>query len=255
MRMKLLAWNKICTPKEAGGLGLVPLKVKNMAMMGKWVSRWNTERRWIKDLQSLVTSLVFGNALYKENFKWRIKSGSDCLFWEDIWYQHRALKDTFKMLYQLSRWHHIEVHSGILPTRSLLANRIKVNFGSTLCNFCNNADETVEHLFWNCTVTRAIWLRILKWWSHKFINELSSFGEIWDTARWFKESSLKKVWKTVIAAFLWTCWLARNEIIFRGAKLEVETLFFMIKGRVKEWLLAANLLLEAVSSWWEQNPT
>ncbi|WMV39457.1 hypothetical protein MTR67_032842 [Solanum verrucosum] len=38
-------------------------------------------------------------------------------------------------------------------------------FGPTAleCSFCNNAMETVEHLFFDCSITKAIWTRLLIW--------------------------------------------------------------------------------------------
>lgn len=43
-RMHSLGWNKICRPKEAGGLGLVSLRERNLALLFKWWWRSCEER-------------------------------------------------------------------------------------------------------------------------------------------------------------------------------------------------------------------
>ena len=53
-KMHLTNWNKVCSPKNQGGLGLVPVRTKNFALLGKWSYRWEKERHrcwnvWIRD--------------------------------------------------------------------------------------------------------------------------------------------------------------------------------------------------------------
>jgi len=44
---------------------------------------------------------------------------------------------------------------GILPTNTLLVKyKIKDN---SLCDLCNNNEETISHLFWECTKTQILW--------------------------------------------------------------------------------------------------
>ena len=44
---------------------------------------------------------------------------------------------------------------GILPTNTLLVKyKIKDN---SLCDLCNNNEETTSHLFWECTKTQIHW--------------------------------------------------------------------------------------------------
>ncbi|KAL9230930.1 hypothetical protein vseg_006218 [Gypsophila vaccaria] len=50
MRAPLVAWNKICRPKEEGGLGIKDQKLSNLAMIGRLV-HWVTEHKdslWVK---------------------------------------------------------------------------------------------------------------------------------------------------------------------------------------------------------------
>lgn len=43
-KIHLLNWSKVCSQKSEGGLGLIPLKAKNMALLAKWWWRAYHER-------------------------------------------------------------------------------------------------------------------------------------------------------------------------------------------------------------------
>lgn len=43
-KIHLLSWDKLCSGKEIGGLGIVPLKSKNLALLAKWWWRVYSER-------------------------------------------------------------------------------------------------------------------------------------------------------------------------------------------------------------------
>nr|KAJ0204667.1 hypothetical protein LSAT_V11C500231070 [Lactuca sativa] len=51
---------------------------------------------------------------------------------------------------------------GKLPTMN---NIFKLGISSTnLCKMCNDASESVDHIFVGCSVTREVWLQVCKWW-------------------------------------------------------------------------------------------
>lgn len=43
-KMSLLAWDKICTDRKHGGLGLAPFRHKNSALMCKWFYKWQNKK-------------------------------------------------------------------------------------------------------------------------------------------------------------------------------------------------------------------
>lgn len=127
--------------KGPGGLGLPPLRNKNISMLAKWWSRWLVERgrSWNvlirekysgqpgedmqatirgKDCSHVLRGIVsinndngFCQALSKENFKWKIKNGCGALFWEDIWYEELPLCQVFGRIYSISSLKHLSVRS------------------------------------------------------------------------------------------------------------------------------------------------
>ncbi|KAK1390219.1 hypothetical protein POM88_018397 [Heracleum sosnowskyi] len=55
--MHLVAWEKLCKPKELGGLGLVSFESKNLALLGKWIGKWHSDRGkcwniWLREVRS-----------------------------------------------------------------------------------------------------------------------------------------------------------------------------------------------------------
>ena len=109
-----LSWNKVCSPKSCGGLGLVSIRHRNEVLLAKWVWRaynerdryWNKilgvryGRMWNYDLSKVATgtcspivkSIVsthltsqLAPILGQKFFKWILRSGDTILFWEDWW--------------------------------------------------------------------------------------------------------------------------------------------------------------------------
>ena len=131
-KLHLIAWEKVCRSKSQGGLGIVPIKVKNLALLGKWHFRWIKERNrsWNKWLRSKykcdVTSRLQEESNFKSpsdslraiirvanipelreaiahnNFQWSVSNVQSALFWEDSWEGNKPLKDCFRRLYSLS---------------------------------------------------------------------------------------------------------------------------------------------------------
>ncbi|KAK1361049.1 hypothetical protein POM88_045523 [Heracleum sosnowskyi] len=138
-KMHLVAWEKICSPKKAGGLGLVSFETKNMALLSKWCSKWRLDRdrswnKWMRykylcpkssnvesfpegskksdfivSLADIQVNSPLRNDLSPKNFSWKLNNGYLVLFWEDSWFQGRALKDSFKSLYRISALKEVEV--------------------------------------------------------------------------------------------------------------------------------------------------
>lgn len=110
-KLHLLKWEEICKPKLEGGLGLIPLKTKNLGMLAKWWWRLYFERDklWNKIMSQryganlhyaigdsklqpnashLMLNLVKLRAvmpqiLNQTCFRWSLHNGRVVYFWED----------------------------------------------------------------------------------------------------------------------------------------------------------------------------
>ncbi|KAM0899440.1 hypothetical protein ACQ4PT_021303 [Festuca glaucescens] len=88
----LVAWNKVCAPKEWGGLGIPNLRMMNMALRARWLwlQRVDNTRPW-SEFNIQVPSMVrqiFEGATYSV-----IGDGKSTFFWTDKWLPEGRLRD------------------------------------------------------------------------------------------------------------------------------------------------------------------
>ncbi|XP_058775782.1 uncharacterized protein LOC131650057 [Vicia villosa] len=89
------------------------------------------------------------------------------------------------------------------------------------CTFCDNV-ETLQHLFFDCRVTKNIWRNILKWLN------MDHNPQGWaQELNWVIENSKNKSWKAkilkvVVAETSYEIWKHRNDSIFAGSIKEMD---------------------------------
>ncbi|XP_059068365.1 uncharacterized protein LOC131858903 [Cryptomeria japonica] len=114
-KIPLLAWDKICHPKELGGAGIHALVIQNKALGAKLIwklyadplSKWasvmlakylrGASRERIFTATSLPKGSVFWNFLVSRrkvvlpHLSWVVHSGKKARFWDEVWNGHPAL--------------------------------------------------------------------------------------------------------------------------------------------------------------------
>ena len=74
------------------------------------------------------------------------------------------------------RWMQYRIIHRLLPTKLFL---FKIKYiDSPKCSFCNESDETIYHMLWECGRVEIIW-RELKLWLSKVDVKLSFTGTFW----------------------------------------------------------------------------
>ncbi|CAL1377510.1 unnamed protein product [Linum trigynum] len=118
----------------------------------------------------------------------------------------------------------------ILPTTEALREK-KVDVVPR-CPVCWEALETLEHMFLECPVARALW-------DH---SRLAHLGE--DLPRHTFPLFLKKLLAVVhspalvmsVVAVLWRIWRSRNWVVFEGKQFGIPALMRQFHQQVQEWL-------------------
>ncbi|KAK1272795.1 hypothetical protein QJS04_geneDACA010838 [Acorus gramineus] len=105
----LVKWNKICTPKALGRLGVLELERMNKALLSKWLWKWvdSPNSLWVKLFReryegssigpglptpsrqmSFLTKAWFalgGGGDFKSSLYWRLGNGHKARFWREWW--------------------------------------------------------------------------------------------------------------------------------------------------------------------------
>ncbi|CAL1360111.1 unnamed protein product [Linum trigynum] len=123
-----------------------------------------------------------------------------------------------------------QIFNRILPTTEALIERKVVV--PPHCPICWAASETMEHLFLDCPVARALWAQF----------GLDYLGE--GLPRHTFPLFLKKLLSIIhqpsqfmaVVAVLWRIWRSRNWFVFEGKQFEIPALMRQYNQQVGEWL-------------------
>ncbi|GJX43960.1 RNA-directed DNA polymerase, eukaryota [Tanacetum coccineum] len=117
-----------------------------------------------------------------------------------------------------------KVKMNALLTRFNISRR-GIDIESILCPLCDSGAESSNHLFFNCTVARHIFSKIVRWWDVVY-KEVNSYAE-W--LSWLLSlrltSKLKMMLEGVFYVMWWYLWTFRNKFLF-DKKLPVKALIF-----------------------------
>jgi hypothetical protein len=113
-RMHMVGWDKVCQPKEKGGLGLYSTRSRNIALLAKlnWRVMEDAEALWSKTLKSKYCPsgimddrlrtrrsgssnwkrLKVGHETFRKGLRWVVNNGHCVSFWHDLWVGDRPLR-------------------------------------------------------------------------------------------------------------------------------------------------------------------
>ena len=169
--------------------------------------------------------------------------GIHSFIWRSIW----KIKAPPKILAFL--W---KVQWRILPTRQFISSRIPGVLN--ICPWCEKSPESISHLFWECTLADWGWNFLGKWWNISVLTHRSGLFSLSSLFNMFSQASTKEIWKIVVAAVLWSIWLARNELTFAHQKIRQKCFVNIIAIRINKWGCASGLMDFGADPLWKVNP-
>ncbi|XP_057782626.1 uncharacterized protein LOC131000636 [Salvia miltiorrhiza] len=106
--------------------------------------------------------------------------------------------------------------------------------GPGWCPLCRNANEDIDHLFWDCTFARQIWRSLFGWFrvDSPLIHDIGSLL-LWA----MKVQTSKQVvnlWRMGVMSTIWSIWNIRNRVVFDAASVSERALSIQIKSFILE---------------------
>jgi hypothetical protein len=101
----------------------------------------------------------------------------------------------------------------------LTKDKLQIDGLDKVCSLCREEDETLNHLFFSCSIISPIWLHMKGWLGlHRQMNTITS------TVRWIRKAGKGKHvrFKLVAAAyFVYIIWESRNNMVFENRKISL----------------------------------
>uniref|UniRef100_A0A2N9ISW0 Reverse transcriptase zinc-binding domain-containing protein n=1 Tax=Fagus sylvatica TaxID=28930 RepID=A0A2N9ISW0_FAGSY len=164
------------------------------------------------------------------NAKFNYDEEPDEVNWKGLW--KLKLHDRYKMLI----W---RIASGSLPTKLSLA--LKMGTGDTYCPLCQMEEESIDHLFFKCSIARVIWFGT-SWGIHSNLLSITSSKDIIKLicephipiGQSHAASSLSIQTSIHFAVTLDHIWSLRNQVIHQNHKINLLTTIKSLESKIVE---------------------
>ncbi|XP_074278653.1 uncharacterized protein LOC141602248 [Silene latifolia] len=187
-RVPLVAWDKICKPKEEGGLGLKDQEVWNKAMVGRLVN-WIAEKRDSIWVQWVQCNHIRGRDWFEyspstnSSWVWRrickVKQELAHGFVDGVWvvqptgYTPSGCYEWLRNVSPPTYWSKVVWNSWALPKHQFMGwlvahealNTVDkmLTYGMDVdacCLLCGQANESLAHLFFDCQYSRRVMMSL-----------------------------------------------------------------------------------------------
>ncbi|XP_071695457.1 uncharacterized protein [Rutidosis leptorrhynchoides] len=110
-------------------------------------------------------------------------------------------------------FHWLAIRKSILVRDVLSRRHILPPNSSTLCVWCLDNIESIDHLLLHCRWSFNVWTDLFRWWNLRWVipRSIEDFSFDWYYGMGIKAS---KFWKLIGPATIWVIWVARNDVIF-----------------------------------------
>ncbi|KAM6548127.1 hypothetical protein CsatB_019803 [Cannabis sativa] len=255
-KLHIPSWEKVCLPKQFGGIGFREGKKWNSAMIAKHVCAISSKQDnlWVKWINSIyLKDEDFWSISANHDFSWYFKKILKIrMMTNNVMLDQAAKGNKFKVSkfyvdligpakssYATSIWHRFivpkhrfifwQIMNEQLLTRDLLSKFLPIT--SALCTVCEDAMESHNHLFIDCIFTKKViagvenWAGILSW--------PKSFSELQQRCFPTKPDFAEQVLNSVFEATLYHIWRNRNDCLFNAMCLSASCISKSIRNVVK----------------------
>lgn len=238
----LVAWEKMCGPKYAGGLNIRHLEYWNIAAVTKllWAISFKTDKLWVQWIHAYYFKGRPVGLYQQGNLSWMMMKILKCRQYVDECGGWSALMENedfsiSKMYKKLLgtkpkvHWKNIICHNMASPKSlfitwlmlhdSLLTTDKLIVWGiqcELICKLCKASAESRVHLFFDCTYSKQVWNKCLESLG-VFRPVLTLDEEILIAVKMSKKNTDKcKLYGALFAEAVYSIWLQRNQLRFRG---------------------------------------
>ncbi|GJS19833.1 RNA-directed DNA polymerase, eukaryota, reverse transcriptase zinc-binding domain protein [Tanacetum coccineum] len=242
---------------------------------GSWCDKWDWRRpprgRAIGDVMDLVSTIGNLSLSSDSTDRWSWSKDASGI------YKVSTLSNTFQSIsladcnlgvhHKWNSWIPRKVNICVwrgslnrLPTRINLSSR-GISLATTLCPFCNNEDEDLDHCLINCFRVLPVWKKVWSWWHLPPPSTFPSFG-IKDIAfGTFVSNGCMLSNKAIYGVFqctFWAVWKWRNKLINaqqdRVDSTREDDIFPSIQRISKIWIFARASSRPANWNCWISRP-
>ncbi|XP_017252064.1 uncharacterized protein LOC108222689 [Daucus carota subsp. sativus] len=142
----------------------------------------------------------------------------------------------------------------VLPTKVFLAGRLHNSNFSPFCSWCSTHEESLRHLFLECTLAEWCWNEICSMWSIRRDSLVQMDFSLINLFGLVQEAEVKETWHSVASATLWSIWIFRNDFVFNNRKPKKDGVLSILKTRVHKWLEVNGSLSKSWENLFNVNP-
>jgi len=244
--------DEVCTWEDAGW---------------NWRLSWRRPMfNWESAMEEDLINLLTGKSLCKESKDTLIWNGEhDGVFSVKSAYStlcsqaNNGLHDIFSSLWLatavpkalFTAW---RILLGRLPTFDNLIRRGMV-VNSPLCVFCNETQETTQHLFLECAYAQCVWSLCLRWLGISYVQHKDILIHFESFHLSHLNVKQNQVWKGVWVNINRSIWDQRNLVVFKQGTTDAEEIFHLAQLTVWLKLKFGTTFFSYAFSDWILNPS
>ena len=108
------------------------------------------------------------------------------------------------------------------------------------CAFCDQHEETVEHLLLQCPYSREVWFKLLRMGGLQRLMPQpdSSLADWWVSSRKLVPKTMRKGFDSVVLLIMWILWKERNARVFQQSSSSAGMVVQRIVDEGRSWIMA-----------------